>query len=133
MPSGASGGGGGGGGGGAFGLADSAAVHSVFLKGCDRARAADASDRAARASMAAEGLRAAVGLIATRVCRLARRTGPDGLDLEQPWYELLDQLETAQHTRLPLYRGTIDNLVGMVHLRNVLNLVLYIFIFLKTF
>lgn len=47
-----------------------------------------------------------------------------GLDLEQPWYELLDQLETAQHTRLPLYRGTIDNLVGMVHLRNVLNLVL---------
>lgn len=47
-----------------------------------------------------------------------------GLDLEQPWHELLDQLETAQHTRLPLYRDTIDNLVGMVHVRNVLNLAL---------
>lgn len=47
-----------------------------------------------------------------------------GLDLEQPWHELLDQLETAQHTRLPLYRDSIDNLVGMVHVRSVLNLAL---------
>lgn len=47
-----------------------------------------------------------------------------GLDLEKPWHELLDQLETAQHTRLPLYRDSIDNLVGMVHVRSVLNLVL---------
>ncbi|KTD23347.1 HlyC/CorC family transporter [Legionella londiniensis] len=47
-----------------------------------------------------------------------------GIDLEQPWNELLEQLETFQHTRLPLYRNTIDNIVGMVHLRNVLNLLL---------
>lgn len=47
-----------------------------------------------------------------------------GIDLEQPWSELLVQLEMAQHTRLPLYRGTIDNLVGMIHLRSVLNLAL---------
>jgi Mg2+/Co2+ transporter CorB len=47
-----------------------------------------------------------------------------GIDLEQPWQKLLEQLETAQHTRLPLYRDTIDNLVGMVHLRSVLNLLL---------
>ncbi|MDI9818765.1 MULTISPECIES: HlyC/CorC family transporter [unclassified Legionella] len=47
-----------------------------------------------------------------------------GLDLEQSWHELLEQLETAQHTRLPLYRDTIDNLVGMVHVRSVLNLAL---------
>ncbi len=47
-----------------------------------------------------------------------------GIDLEQPWHKLLEQLEMAQHTRLPLYRHTIDNLVGMIHLRNVLNLVL---------
>lgn len=45
-----------------------------------------------------------------------------GIDLEQPWLQLLEQLETAQHTRLPLYRGSIDNLVGMIHVRNVLNL-----------
>lgn len=47
-----------------------------------------------------------------------------GLDLEQPWHELIDQLETAQHTRLPIYRDIIDNLVGMVHVRSVLNLAL---------
>ncbi|WED42522.1 HlyC/CorC family transporter [Legionella cardiaca] len=47
-----------------------------------------------------------------------------GLDLEQPWHKILEELETAQHTRLPLYRDTIDNLVGLVHVRSVLNLVL---------
>lgn len=47
-----------------------------------------------------------------------------GIDLELPWHELLEHLETAQHTRLPLYRDTIDNLVGMVHVRSVLNLAL---------
>ena len=47
-----------------------------------------------------------------------------GIDLEQPWHELLVQLEMTQHTRLPLYRDTIDNLVGMIHLRDVLNLAL---------
>jgi Mg2+/Co2+ transporter CorB len=47
-----------------------------------------------------------------------------GIDLEQPWNKLLEQLETIQHTRVPLYRDTIENLVGMVHLRKVLNLVL---------
>ncbi|CAM2755528.1 HlyC/CorC family transporter [Legionella worsleiensis] len=47
-----------------------------------------------------------------------------GIDLEQPWLQLLEQLETAQHTRLPIYKGSIDNLVGMIHARNVLNLAL---------
>lgn len=45
-----------------------------------------------------------------------------GIDLEQPWSQLLEQLETAQHTRLPLYRDTIDDLVGMIHVRDILNL-----------
>lgn len=47
-----------------------------------------------------------------------------GIDLEQSWTQLLEQLETAQHTRLPLYRDTIDDLVGMIHVRDVLNLAL---------
>ncbi|MFA5961002.1 MAG: HlyC/CorC family transporter [Tatlockia sp.] len=47
-----------------------------------------------------------------------------GIDLNEPWREILDQLETAQHTRLPLYRDSIDNLVGFVHVRNILNLAL---------
>lgn len=47
-----------------------------------------------------------------------------GIDLEKPWQDILEQLETTQHTRVPLYRGTIDHLVGVVHLRSVLNLLL---------
>lgn len=47
-----------------------------------------------------------------------------GIDLERSWQEILDQLETAQHTRLPLYKDNIHQLVGMVHVRNVLNLAL---------
>lgn len=47
-----------------------------------------------------------------------------GIDIEQPWLQLLEQLETAQHTRLPLYRDNIDDLVGMIHVRDVLNLAL---------
>lgn len=47
-----------------------------------------------------------------------------GIDLEQPWHKILEELETAQHTRLPLYKDTIDNLVGLVHVRSILNLML---------
>ena len=47
-----------------------------------------------------------------------------GIDLNQPWHEILVQLEMAQHTRLPLYRGNIEHLEGMIHLRSVLNLAL---------
>jgi Mg2+/Co2+ transporter CorB len=47
-----------------------------------------------------------------------------GIDLDLPWPKVLEQLETAQHTRLPLYRGSMDQLVGMIHLRDVLNLML---------
>lgn len=47
-----------------------------------------------------------------------------GIDLDLPWHKLLEQLETAQHTRLPIYKTSIDNLIGMIHLRSVLNLLL---------
>ena len=45
-----------------------------------------------------------------------------GIDINQPWHAILGTLETAQHTRLPLYQDTIDALVGMIHVRDVLNL-----------
>ncbi len=45
-----------------------------------------------------------------------------GIDLTRPWRDVLDQLETAQHTRLPVYYESIDNLCGMLHVRDVLNL-----------
>ncbi|OGV44650.1 MAG: magnesium/cobalt efflux protein [Legionellales bacterium RIFCSPHIGHO2_12_FULL_42_9] len=47
-----------------------------------------------------------------------------GVDINQPWHGVLHQLETAQHTRLPLYKESIDHLIGIVHVRDILNLVL---------
>lgn len=45
-----------------------------------------------------------------------------GIDIEKPWSDILEQLETAKHTRLPIYRDSVDDLVGMIHMRDVLNL-----------
>lgn len=47
-----------------------------------------------------------------------------GIDLEKPWQDVLFQLETTQHTRLPLYKSSIDHLVGMVHIRSIMTLAL---------
>ncbi len=47
-----------------------------------------------------------------------------GIDLNLPWPKVLEQLETIQHTRIPLYRDTLDHLVGMIHVRSVLHLAL---------
>ncbi len=45
-----------------------------------------------------------------------------GLDMDLSWHDLISQIETAQHTRLPLYRSNIDNLIGMIHIRDILQL-----------
>ena len=47
-----------------------------------------------------------------------------GIDIESPWPKLLKQLETAQHTRLPVYKENLDHILGVLHLRDVLNLML---------
>ncbi len=45
-----------------------------------------------------------------------------GVDIDQPWDRVLQQLVSSQHTRLPVYKGDIDHVVGIVHLRNFLAL-----------
>ncbi len=47
-----------------------------------------------------------------------------GIDLEQEWSEIKKHLFDSQHTRLPVYRGVIDEIVGIVHARNILRLFL---------
>ncbi len=36
--------------------------------------------------------------------------------------ELERQIKTSNHTRLPVYRGSLDNIIGLLHVRKVLNL-----------
>ncbi|MFO1372876.1 MAG: HlyC/CorC family transporter [Candidatus Competibacteraceae bacterium] len=44
-----------------------------------------------------------------------------GLDLEDAWEENIAQLTRSPYTRLPVYRNTIDQVVGFLHLRKVVN------------
>lgn len=43
-----------------------------------------------------------------------------GIDLSAPEETLAEQLSNAQHTRLPIYRENIDNVIGIIHLRKLL-------------
>ncbi|RFA30871.1 magnesium/cobalt efflux protein [Alkalilimnicola ehrlichii] len=44
-----------------------------------------------------------------------------GIDLEDDWETILEELKTSQYTRLPVYRGSIDDVQGVLHLRKVLS------------
>ena len=41
-----------------------------------------------------------------------------GLDLDDDLDDILAHIRTSQHTRLPVYKGDINNIIGMLHLRN---------------
>jgi Mg2+/Co2+ transporter CorB len=41
------------------------------------------------------------------------------INLEDPMSEILDQIQASQHTRLPAYRDSIDNMVGILHIRRL--------------
>lgn len=44
-----------------------------------------------------------------------------GIDLESDWNDIVALLTSTQHTRLPLYRGNINQVIGMLHMRNVVH------------
>ncbi len=46
-----------------------------------------------------------------------------GLDLEQDLDTIIQQLKQSQHTRLPVYKGDINKVVGILHLRGALRLI----------
>lgn len=43
-----------------------------------------------------------------------------GIDLELPIEEIISQIKNSPHTRLPVYKKSIDRVIGFLHLRNVL-------------
>ena len=46
----------------------------------------------------------------------------EAIDLEAPADELVRHIATSYHTRLPVYRGELGNMVGVLHLRRALSL-----------
>lgn len=45
----------------------------------------------------------------------------EAVDLDADDETIHNQLLTCHHTRLPVYRGTLDNVTGIIHVRKVLN------------
>lgn len=50
------------------------------------------------------------------------RNEMEGIDLADEWDEIVARLNRSPYTRLVAYRGTLDQVVGFLHLRKVLNL-----------
>lgn len=46
-----------------------------------------------------------------------------GIDLETPLEDIVDQIKSSPHTRLPVYKKSIDRVIGFLHLRKVLTLI----------
>jgi Mg2+/Co2+ transporter CorB len=48
----------------------------------------------------------------------------DGIDLSMPIHELRERIATSYHTRLPVYDGDSEQVIGVLHLRRLLGEVL---------
>lgn len=42
-----------------------------------------------------------------------------GIDIEDDFSDIITQIESSQHTRLPIYKNDINNIIGILHLRNL--------------
>ena len=44
-----------------------------------------------------------------------------GIDLDDEWADILSQLSQTVYTRLPVYRESVDNIVGLLHIRTIIS------------
>jgi Mg2+/Co2+ transporter CorB len=42
-----------------------------------------------------------------------------GIDIDDDWEDILEQLRQTPHTRLPVYKGDIDDMIGLLHMKRV--------------
>jgi Mg2+/Co2+ transporter CorB len=42
-----------------------------------------------------------------------------GLDIDADWDDIVELLRTGPHTRLPVYEGSLENIIGILHLKKV--------------
>lgn len=47
------------------------------------------------------------------------RSDITGIDLNSPQEEILRHIRTSQHTIMPVYQGDIDNILGVLHMRDL--------------
>jgi Mg2+/Co2+ transporter CorB len=44
-----------------------------------------------------------------------------GVDLEDKWPEIIDLIRSSPYTRLPVFNGELDQLIGVLHMRKLVN------------
>jgi Mg2+/Co2+ transporter CorB len=49
------------------------------------------------------------------------RTEIFGIDIDDDWDKVVEQLRQSQHTRLPVYEGEIDRILGVLHMKRVVH------------
>lgn len=47
------------------------------------------------------------------------RNDIEAIDLEDDWDDIVEQLATSHHTRVPVFNGTLDDFVGIAHIRKM--------------
>jgi len=84
---------------------------------------ADLADALAAESAERQGMvEALLGLERFRVEDvMVPRSGIDAIDIAAPWDEIVARLRSTAHTRMPLFDGDLDRVVGIVHMRLVAN------------
>ncbi|HTR79515.1 MAG TPA: hemolysin family protein, partial [Gemmatimonadaceae bacterium] len=43
-----------------------------------------------------------------------------GIDATTPWSEVVDRVRSSEHARLPVYDGTLDNIIGVLYAKDLL-------------
>ncbi|HEU4989885.1 MAG TPA: hemolysin family protein [Gemmatimonadaceae bacterium] len=86
----------------------------------DELRAVLAPRHEAAASEATQ-LHRAFALATTRVDEIMMpRVDIIGVEVETPWSEVLDRVRSSEHARLPVYRETLDDVVGILYAKDML-------------
>jgi len=44
-----------------------------------------------------------------------------GIDVDDDWDRIVEQLRQSQHTRLPVYEGEINRIIGVLHMKQVVH------------
>jgi CBS domain containing-hemolysin-like protein len=51
---------------------------------------------------------------------MVHRVDIEGIDVDTPYDELMQMVSQTSHTRLPVYEDNIDNIIGVLHVRDLL-------------
>ena len=51
---------------------------------------------------------------------MTARVDVEAIDIEDEWEDILSVIENSTHTRLPVYDGSIDNIIGILYLNHFL-------------